>query len=626
LKRLIASVVTVMVCTSILAGCNKSTPSPNPTPGTGDTSQKKVEVKQEYSTVYSGEVTTLNYLITASENEFAVAANMVDTLIEHDKYGVVKPSLATDWKVSSDGLTWTFNLRKGVKWVTHEGKDYAEVEAQDFVESMKYVLKKDNKSSTANIAYGVVKNAEKYYKGEISDFAQVGVKAKDKYTLEYTLEAPTPYFLSMLTYVCFFPVNGKFLSETGTKFGTDNKNLLYNGAYILQTFEPQNSRVMVANETYWDKANVFIKKLTYSYNKEATTLSPELFLRKQITGTTIPTASLDEWMKDPAKKETIRPASTSFYTYFYALNFDPKFDAKYEPENWKKAVNNLNFRKSLFHALDRKAAMITAEPYEPERRLSNTITPSNFVDLKGVDYTKLGSLAAISGKDTFDANKAKDLKTKAMTELNGKATFPVKVPMPYNTGSSDWTNRTQVVEQQMENLLGKDFIDIIPLPYPATGFLNATRRAGNYALMECNWGPDYADPQTYTDPFNASGTYNWVTKAEGYKEANGKNKYENMVDAAVAERIDMDKRFKLFAEAEAFLLDQAFVIPYSIGGGGFMASNLNPFESSYSPFGVSGYKFKGMKIMEKPMNTDVYKKGFEAWQKERADALKAATK
>jgi oligopeptide transport system substrate-binding protein len=624
MKRLIATVAAVVVCTSILAGCNKSTPSSNP--GTGDTGQKKVEVKQEYSTVYSGEVTTLNYLITASENEFAAAANMVDTLIEHDKYGVVKPSLATDWKVSSDGLTWTFNLRKGVKWVTYEGKEYAEVEAADFVESMKYVLKKDNKSSTANIAYGVIKNAEKYYKGEITDFAQVGVKAKDKYTLEYTLESPTPYFLSMLTYVCFFPVNGKFLNETGTKFGTDNKNLLYNGAYILQTFEPQNSRVMIANEAYWDKANVFIKKLTYSYNKEASTLSPELFLRKQITDTGIPTASLDEWMKDPAKKETIRPASTSFYTYFYALNFDPKFDAKYEPDNWKKAVNNLNFRKSIYHALDRKAAMMTAEPYEPERRIINTITPSNFVDLKGVDYTKLGSLGAISGKDTFDANKAKDFKTKAMSELNGKVTFPVKVPMPYNTGSSDWTNRTQVVEQQMENLLGKDFIDIIPLPYPATGFLNATRRAGNYALMECNWGPDYADPQTYTDPFNPSGTYNWVIKAEGYKEANGKNKYENMVDAAVAERIDMDKRYKLFAEAEAFLLDQAFVIPYSIGGGGFVASNLNPLESSYSPFGVSGYKFKGMKIMEKPMNTEAYKKSFEAWQKERADALKAAAK
>lgn len=620
MKRFIASMAAAAVCASILAGCTTGKSN------TGSTDKPKVEVKQEYSTVYSGEVTTLNYLTTASENEFAAAANLVDTLIEHDKYGVVKPSLATDWKVSSDGLTWTFNLRKGVKWVTHEGKEYAEVEAQDFVEAMKYVLKKDNKSSTANIAYSVIKNAEKYYKGELTDFAQVGVKAKDKYVIEYTLEHPTPYFLSMLTYVCFFPVNGKFLNEAGAKFGTDSKNLLYNGAYILQTFEPQNQRVFVANDTYWDKSNVFIKKLTYSYNKEAATLSPELFIRKQITDTGIPSSSIDEWMKDSTKKEMVRPASTSFYTYFYAFNFNPKFDAKYEPDNWKKAVNNLNFRKSIFHAFDRNAAMLTSEPYEPQRRLSSTITPKNFVDLKGADYTQLGSLAKFASQDSFGADKAKEYKSKAMNELSGKVNFPVKVPMPYNTGSNEWTNRCQVVEQQIENLLGKDYIDIILLPYPATGFLNATRRAGNYAIMECNWGPDYADPQTYTDPFTAESNYNWADMAEGYKEANGKNKYENMVNAAKAEMLDMNKRYNLFAEAEAFLIDQAFSIPYGIGGGGFMASYLNPFESSYSPFGVSGYKFKGMKIMEKPMNTDTYKKAFETWQKERAEALKVAAK
>lgn len=621
MKRIIATLVSTLMVGSMFIGCSRNA-GPDKTGGDDPASK----VKQEYSTVYSGEVTTLNYLITASENEQAAAANLVDTLIEHDKYGVAKPSLATDWKVSSDGLTWTFNLRKGVKWVTNEGKEYDEVQAQDFVDAMKYVLTKTNKSSTANIAYGVIKNAEKFYKGELTDFAQVGIKAKDKYVLEYTLTDPTPYFLSMLTYVCFMPVNGKFLGETGTKFGTDNKNLLYNGAYILQTFEPQTQRVFVANDNYWDKGNVFIKKLTYTYNKEAATLSPELFLRGQITDTAIPTASIDEWMKDSSKKEMVRPAQTSFYTYFYAFNFNPKFDAKYEPDNWAKAVNNFNFRKSIFNALDRKAAMMTAEPYEPERRLSNTITPKNFVDLKGADYTKLGSLAAIAGQDTFNSTKAKEYKDKAMAELKDKVKFPVKVVMPYNTGSSDWTNRGQVVEQQLENLLGKDYIDVILLPYPPTGFLNATRRAGNYALMECNWGPDYADPQTYTDPFTAESNYNWVSMATDYKEANGKGKYENMVDKAKAEVLDMDKRYKLFAEAEAFLIDQAFVIPYSIGGGGFMASYLNPFESSYSPFGVSGLRYKGMKVMAKPMNTDAYKKAFDTWQKERADALKAAAK
>jgi len=614
MKKVISLMVTAMLSVSILSGCSK-----------GAAKTEKAEVKQEYSTVYSGELTTLNYLVTASENEFAAAANLVDCLVDYDKYGVVKPSLAKDWTVSEDGLVWTFNLRAGVKWVDNEGKEYAEVQAQDFVDSMKYVLAKKNNSETANIAYGALKNAEKFYNGEITDFSKVGVKAKGKYQLEYTLETSKPYFLSMLTYVCFMPVNGKFLTETGTKFGTDNKNLLYNGAYILQTFEPQTSRVLVANDSYWDKANVFIKKLTYSYNKEATTLSPELFTRGEITDATIPTASIDEWMKDATKKETVRPLATSFYSFFYAFNFDPKFDAKYEPENWKLAVNNLNFRKSLFSALDKKAAMMTSEPYEPERRLSNTITPKNFIDIKGVDYTQLGSLAATSTQSNFDSAKAKDFKTKAMEELKGKVTFPVKVVMPYSTATSDWTNRSQVIEQQMETLLGKDFIDIVILPYPPTGFLNATRRAGNYSMMECNWGPDYADPQTYTDPFTTEGNYNAISLATDYKEANGKGKYDNMVAAAKAEVLDTEKRYKLFAEAEQFLIDQAFVIPYSLGGGGFIASKLDPFSSPYSPFGVSASKFKGQKIMDKAMNTATYKAGFETWQTDRAAALKAAS-
>ncbi len=610
MKRLLASLI---ILTMLLSSCGKG-------------AKQELSDVQEYSTVYSGEVTTLNYLITSSTNEFAMAANLIDTLIDYDKYGVVQPCLATDWKESEDGLTWTFNLRKGVKWVTNTGTEYAELTAQDFVDAMEYVLDEKNGSQTANIAYSVIKNAEKYYNKEISDFSQVGVKAKDTYVLEYTLEKPTPYFLSMLTYVCFFPVNGKFLAETGDKFGIDNVNLLYNGAYILDTFIPQNTRILIANENYWDKKNVHIGKLTYTFNKEAATLAPELFLRGEITGADIPTASIDEWMNDPEKKAQVRPIATNYYTYFYAFNFNPKFEAQYEPENWKVAVNNLNFRKSIFHALDRKAAMMTLEPYEPERKLQNTITPKNFVDFKGKDYTKLGDLGKISDKDTYDKDKALDYKKKAMNELNGKATFPVKVLMPYNTGSSDWTNRAQVVEQQLENLLGKDYIDVILLPHPATGFLNGTRRAGNYAIQEVNWGPDYADPETYTDPFTPDSNYNWPHLAEGYKEDNGKNKYENMINAAKAEVLDLETRYTLFANAEAFFLNEAFVIPYSVGGGGFVASTLDPFTSPYSPFGVSSSRFKGQQILAKPMDTETYKAGFEQWEKERASALKKAGK
>ncbi len=179
--------------------------------------------------------------------------------------------------------------------------------------------------------------------------------------------------------------------------------------------------------------------------------------------------------------------------------------------------------------------MLTAEPYDPEKRISNTITPKNFVDLDGVDYTQLGSLADISNRDSFNEKLALEYKEKALQELEGKAKFPVKVLMPYNTSVSDWANRAQVIEQQMENLLGTDYIDIIIDPKPPTGFLQEVRRSGNYAFLECNWGPDYADPETYTDPFSPDGTYNWPHLAEGYKEANGKNTYENMVNEAKAE-------------------------------------------------------------------------------------------
>lgn len=105
----------------------------------------------------------------------------------------------------------------------------------------------------------------------------------------------------MLNYVCFFPVNGQFIAEKGEDFGTTRENFLYNGAYILDKFEPQNERVLVKNETYWDKDNVLIDRIRYKYNKEAATVAPELFLRGEIDSASIPTSIIDEWFKDDKK-------------------------------------------------------------------------------------------------------------------------------------------------------------------------------------------------------------------------------------------------------------------------------------------------------------------------------------
>jgi len=611
LKRILSVTLSVMLLGTTVIGCS----------GSKDSDGKNASTS-EFRKVYSEEIKTLNYLKTSETNEFGALANMIDSLVDYDKYGIVQPCLATEWKSNEDNTVWTFKLRENVKWVTRDKKEYADVVAQDFVDGLKYVLDNKNESETADIAAGVIKNGSKFYKGEITDFSQVGVKAIDDHTLEYTLEKPTPYFLSMLTYVCFFPVNGKFLDEKGADFGTTPDNILYNGGYIFDTFEPQSSRVYVANDKYWDKDNIFIKKITFTYNKEAITLAPEMFLRGETDYAEISSSIIDEWFKSDDKKNSVHQSKNGFYSYFYALNFDPKFSAEYEPENWKAAVNNLNFRESLFHALDRKAAVLTKEPYEPEAKLLNTITPKNFVDIKGKDYTQIGTLSDISSKDSFDENLAKDFKEKAMKELAGKVKFPVKVYLPYNSGGTDNANREQVVEQQLEKSLGSDYIDVILEPKPATGFLKDVRKAGNYALLLCNWGPDYADPETYSDPFAIGGGYNKPELAQG----DVGTKYEELLNKAKAEVTDVNKRYELFADAESYLINQAFVIPYAVGGDPYVASKLNPFDAQFSPFGVISEKYKGQTMLDKAMSNDEFKAGLKKWEEERTEALKKAAK
>ena len=143
------------------------------------------------------------------------------------------------------------------------------------------------------------------------------------------------------------------------------------------------------------------------------------------------------------------------------------------------------------------------------------------------------------------------------------------------------------------------------------------RRNGNFALMKPNWGPDYADPNTYTDPFY-DGTYNQPQMALYYNNEEGVSEYYALVDAARAITDDLQARYEAFAEAEAFLIEHAFVIPFGFGSGGYDANRLNPFESQYAPFGLSSERYKGQKVYEVPMNTDDYFEAMDAWEAERA--------
>ena len=574
-----------------------------------------------YRTLYSSEISSLNYLTTATTSEFAVAANVIDTLVEYNCYGEIQPSLAETWSYDAETLTYTFNLRKDATWVTAKGEFYANVTAHDFVSAAKYILNSENASSTANIFYSVVAGAEDYYNGVTTDFETVGVKAVEDYVLQYTLSEPVPYFLSMLTYVCFMPANGDFLAEKGADFGviTSNENILYNGAYILSTFEPQQKRIYTKNVSNWDADNVFITSIEQTYNKEAGTIGAELYKRGDVDSASIDNETAAAWLAAEDTYELIHPVRQSgFYTYFWAFNFDmPKYDAEYEPENWNVAVNNVNFRKALYHGLDRLNAKYVMEPDNPESLIFNTITPPEFVSINGVDYTEMGALAEITavGLDTFNEDLALQYKATAMEELKDTVTFPVKVVVPYLASSSSWAEECVVVEQQMENLLGTDFIDIIVTASSESG--PKTRRAGVYSMMKVNWGPDYADPNTYTDPFY-EGTYNWPQYATEYLDENGVSEYYKLVEAARAITDDLQARYEAYTVAEAFLINNAMLLPYGYDNGGYTASLLNPFESQYAPFGISNERYKGQHLLDNPLNTDEYYDAYDAWKDARA--------
>jgi oligopeptide transport system substrate-binding protein len=580
---------------------------------------------QEYNTVYSAELASLNYLVSSTVSEMQIGLNIVSGLVEHDNFGVLRPSAAESWTISPDGLVYTFNLRQGVNWYTWDKQVFAPVVAQDFVDAMQYVLDPATASFSAHHIRGTIKNADAYFlsrsNADIPDmpFSQVGIRAVSRYVVEYTLENPTPWFLSMLTHTVYRPVNGQFLRQAGDRFGTDHRTLLSNGPFILTRHEPQNIRELERNENYWDRRNVHIPRLTFQFNREAGTLAPELFFRGEITSAAIPISIIDGWLEDPQRRDLVFPNPVSSWNFFFSFNFDPQFAPEFQPENWRRAVMNQNFRKALFHGLDRVAAHMTVDPFNPDRQLKNTMTSPGFVSVQGVDYTMLPPLAPFTSMDLFQPDQARQFAARARQELAGQVTFPVIVKIPFSTGSADATQRVQVIEQQLENLLGRDFIDIRPVGYPPTGFLDNTRRNGNFAFAEVNWGATYLDPFAYTPPFHTGNpmSYTDISLAVG-------SAYMDLLDRANDEKIDLDRRFMLLAEAEAFLLENALVIPYRGGGGGYGASNIQPFTIPYSAAGLSNLGFKYAIIRDRPFTNQEFFDLQARWETERLAALRAA--
>lgn len=231
-----------------------------------------------YSTSYQLE--TWDVIATSYTSDSYFIACTYSPLLEYDAKNVQQPALATSYEVSDDGLTYTFHIREGVKWVDSQGREVGEVTANDWVTSMMHLI--DNNDAlgylmTASEGCGI-KNYDAYINGDITDFSLVGVEAVDDYTLVYTLEDKFPAFASMMGYGCFAPLNYDYYkSQGGTfgvegdeytagNFGTTPDNIAYCGAYLVTNYTENNITAYKANPTYWNADAVNIHAINFYYN------------------------------------------------------------------------------------------------------------------------------------------------------------------------------------------------------------------------------------------------------------------------------------------------------------------------------------------------------------------------
>ena len=619
--------------------------------------------EKTFSYTYETDPDNLNYLTTGKASTSNITSNVIDGLMENDRYGNFVPSIAEDWSVSQDGLTYTYTIRKDAKWYTSEGEEYADVKAQDFVTGLKYAA--DNKSEALYLVQDSIKGLDAYVKGEVKDFAEVGIKAIDDQTVQYTLNKPESFWNSKTTMGVLAPVNEEFLTSKGSDFAkaTDPSSILYNGPYLLKSLVAKSSVEFEKNPNYWDKDNVHIDKVKLSFwdgqdtNKPAETFKAGGFSTARLFPTS---ASYPETEKEFKDNIVYTPQDSS--TYLIGTNIDRqsyKYTSKTTDEqktSTKKALLNKDFRQAIAFGIDRTAytSQINGES-GATKLLRNLFVPPTFVQADGKNFGELVKEKLVTyGDEWKDVNlddaqdglyspeKAKAEFAKAKTALQAEGVqFPIHLDMPVDQTSTTKVQRVQSLKQSLEATLGTDNVVVDIQQLQKDEVQNVTYFAESAAGEDWDlsdnvgWTPDFADPSTYLDIIKPSvgentktylgfdaGTNNAAAKQVGLED------YEKMVVEAGNENTDVSKRYDKYAAAQAWLTDSALIIPTSSQTGRPMLSKMVPFTL---PFAYSGNKgttepllYKYLELQDKPVTADEYQKAQDKWKKEKEESNKKA--
>ena len=672
-SRLLALAMTASL---VLSGCGGggTTTEEKPAENTGSTTEQSGEKKEEekkeeaaapasgdeisdlvISKLITRELETFNILYSQRAEDGENLTNLVDGLLEVDTDGKLVPGIAEEWGTEDGGLTWTFKIRQGVKWVDVNGNEKADCTAQDFAAGLEWVMNfHKNNSSNTSMPLEMVKGAQEYYEytktlSEEEAFAlnaeegskfreMVGLETPDDYTVVYHCITQKPYFDTLATYNSLYPISPAMVEELGGPTGVksmNNENMWYNGAYTMTSYIHNNEKIFTKNPLYWDTECKRFDTVTIKM-VESNDISFQLYQNGEIDYVDLSEAHINTIAKDPSNKyyDYMVPAVPSKYSYQFHFNFNKNKEDGTPDTNWNTAIANEAFRKSWYYGLN------LSDYWKRTNAIDPMVCENNFYTMKGLVYTTDGTeytelvkkelgLGETNGNTParVDPAKAEEYKKQAIEELTALGvTFPVEVDYYISASNQVALDSANVMAQAFSDGLGDDYVKFNIKTY-VSSVRNEVVQPHLHSFVTNGWGADYGDPQNYlgqevygNDNAYYSANYSYINEIteetpenkallDTYKE------YSAMVEAADAITDDLDARYAAYAKAEAYLLDHVLVLPcnYSIG---WCLSKIDNDTKMYAMYGAQNEKIK---------NWATNSAGYTSEEKGVAEQIKAFT-
>lgn len=509
LAKLAKAGAVVALSAVFLAACGKSSNNSN-----------SAADKQVLNWSESSELPTMDLSKATDAVSFNQLNNAMEGLYRLGKNSKIEPGVATKTTVSDDGKTYTFDLRKNAKWSNGDN-----VTAKDFVYSWQRTVDPATGSQYAFLFDGI-ENASAIMNGE-KPVTDLGIKAEGDYKLVVTLEKSVPYFRLLMGFPAFFPQNQKVVEESGNKYGTTSKNMVYNGPFKLEGWTGSNlSWSLVKNDKYWDKKNVKLNKINYSVNKQAST-AYNLYQTGKIDATTLGSEQAKQLKGQAGYLERKEPAV--FYLQFNQTK--PEFQNKKIRQAISKAVDREQYVKQVL-----AGASVTAKGF-----VASGLAERDGKDFADAAYEKSGV--------EYNKSEAKKLFEEGLKEL-GKDKLEFQILSDDTDGGK---KTTEFLQSSLTEVFGSDKVKITVSNVPFKTRLNRSD-SGDFDVVMTAWSADFSDPISFLELMTSDNKQN---------DGKWKNEeYDRLIEASKNQDVnDPAKRWNDMVQAEKILMEDQGVAP-----------------------------------------------------------------